>query len=100
DQDDEVRAGEFFCEFWRDGAVDLGRPALFVTDALAVEEHPRGHLGRHEGGRGESPAYAHTLDEGCHERPEELAIVLVKGAESSEELGPVGRWSDAVRDRP
>jgi hypothetical protein len=42
---------KFLCEFWRDGAVDLRRAALFVPDSLTVEEHPRGKLDCHKGGR-------------------------------------------------
>src|SRR5258708_35157874 len=90
-EEDEVGAGELLCELRWDGAVDLGRPSLLVTEALAVEQHPGWHRGRHEGGRGEPATHAQALDERGDERAEELAVVLIEGAQSSEELSPVAR---------
>ena len=89
-EEDEIGAGEFLREFRGDGAVDLGRASLLVTETLAIKQHPSRHRGPHEAGRGEPAAHAQALHERGDELSEELAVVLVEGAQSSEEFGPVG----------
>ena len=95
---DEVSSAEFLGEFWRDGPVDFCGAALFVADALPVEEDDGFDLLRSFGG--ESAAYPDALGERRDEGAEERAVILIKRTEPTEELGFIVRAWDAVREGP